>query len=90
MEHPDFTAQDATAEGICWQSVQSWQTSGHTTSGWKRQQPGELPSGVLEGRIFSDLEIAPFDRIRLKEGLYEVRSVQRWPRHRKLLLQQIG
>ena len=44
---------------------------------------------MLEGRLFSDLEIAPFDRLEINGGLYEVRAVQQWPGHRKLLAQQI-
>ncbi len=88
-ETPDVTAEDGTEEGICFQYVQAWQSSGRLTSGWKSGEQGEQPSGVLEGRLFSDLEIAPFDRLRIGEGLYEVRSVQQWPGHRKLLAQQI-
>jgi hypothetical protein len=90
MEHPDFTAQDCTQQGVCWQSVQSWQSSGRITSGWKPGRQGEAVSGVVEGRLFYPLQVRPFDRIAINGQLYEVRSVQRWPGHRKLLLQQIG
>ena len=86
---PDFTAADGTEEGICFQYVQAWQSSGRLTSGWRPGEQGETPSGVLEGRLFSDLEIAPFDRLEVNGGLYEVRAVQQWPGHRKLLAQQI-
>lgn len=86
---PDFEAEDGTEDGICFQYVQSWQNSGRLTSGWKPGEQGEIPAGVLEGRLFSDLEITPFDRLRIGEGLYEVRSIQQWPGHRKLLAQQI-
>lgn len=90
LEQPDVTVLDGTAEGICWQSVQSWQSSGRLTSGWSQGERREEVSGVLEGRLFSDLEVSPFDRLRIGTGLYEVRSIQRWPGHRKLLVQQIG
>lgn len=90
MEHPDFTAADGSEEGICWQSLQSWQTSGRITSGWKPLRQGEVPSCALEGRLSYPLQLAPFDRIELDNGLYEVRSIQRWPGHRKVLLQQIA
>ena len=90
MEHPDFTAQDGSEQAVCWQSVQSWQNSGRLTSGWRHRNQGDVPSGVLEGRLRYALEVSPFDRIVLENGVYEVRSVQLWPSHRKLLLQQIG
>lgn len=88
-EEPDYTAEDGTAEGICFQYIQSWQNSGRLTSGWMPREQGEMPVGILEGRLFSDLAIAPFDRLRVGDALYEVRSVQRWQNHRKLLAQQI-
>ena len=91
MDHADFTAEDGTEQGICWQSVQSWQQSrGRLTASWKRGAQGELPAGVVEGRLCYALEVEPFDRVRLSDGLYEVRSVQCWPSHRRLLMQQIG
>lgn len=91
MAHPDFTAADGSDEGICWQGAQSWQQSrGQVTAGWKPTARGEMPAGVVEGRVFSALKVEPFDRLIFDGGLYEVRSVQRWPRHRKLILQQIG
>lgn len=89
MEQPDATALDGTAEGICWQNVQSWQSSGRLTSGWTQGEQREEVSGVLEGRLFSDLEVSPFDRVRIGTALYEVRAIQQWPGHRKLLVQQI-
>lgn len=90
MDQPDFNAQDGTAEGICWQPVRSWQTSGRLTSGVSQGEQGENRSGVLEGCLFSDLAVSAYDRIQVAEELYEVRSVQRWPGHRKLLVQRIG
>lgn len=91
LEHPDYVAQDGTAEGISWQSLRSWQSSGRLTSGDSQGEQGEVASGVLEGCLFSALVISTFDRIRLEDGsLYEIRAIQRWPSHRKLLAQRIG
>lgn len=90
METPDFVAQSGTEDGICWQNVQSWRSSGRLTTGYSQQEMGELPNGVLEGCIFSDLELAPFDRLLIREELYEIRNIQHWPGHRKLQIQQIG
>ncbi|MBQ3090002.1 MAG: hypothetical protein IJD21_05505 [Oscillospiraceae bacterium] len=90
MERPDFVAEKGTKEGICWQSVQSWQSSGRLTSGSRLRPLGETSSGVLEGRIFSDLELAPFDRLMIRGELYEIGNIQHWPGHRKILAQRIG
>ena len=91
LEHPDYVARDGTAEGISWQSLRSWQSSGRLTSGGSQGEQGEAVSGVLEGCLFSALVISTFDRIRLEDGaLYEIRAIQRWPSYRKLLAQRIG
>ena len=90
MEHPDFVAQSGSDTAVCWQSLQSWQSSGRITSGWRLNRQGEEPSGALEGRLTYPLQIAPFDRVVLEQGVYEVRAIQRWPGHRKVLLQQIA
>ncbi|MCD7760871.1 MAG: hypothetical protein LUH16_03730, partial [Clostridiales bacterium] len=49
MDAPDFTAEDGTEDGICWQSVRSWQSGGRLTSGLSRQEPGESSTGAVEG-----------------------------------------
>lgn len=90
MDEPDFVARPGTEEGICWQSVQSWRSSGRLTSGSSRQEQGELDTGVLEGRIFSRLELAPFDRLVIRDEVYEIRNIQHWPGHRTLQLQRLG
>ncbi|MCD8384584.1 MAG: hypothetical protein LUC39_06455 [Clostridiales bacterium] len=90
MDEPDFTAEDGTEDGICWQSVQSWQSGGRLTSGLSRKEPGESSTGAVEGCLFTDLELSPGDRLTIGEGLYEVRSLQQWPGHRKVLAQRIG
>ena len=90
MEHPDFTVADGAEGAVCWQPVQSWQTSGRLTSGEHPAEPGEQPSGVLQGCLFSPLEVSAFDLVRVGEELYEIRSIQHWPGHRKLLAQRVG
>lgn len=90
LEHPDFVAQDGTREGISWQLVRSWQSSGRLTSGYTLGEQGEQASGVLEGCLFTELAVSVFDRMELDGALYEIRAVQRWPSYRKLLAQRIG
>lgn len=90
MEHPDYSAGDGTEEGISWQSVRSWQSSGRLTSGEQPGEQGERAAGVLEGCLFSPLVLSTFDRIRLDGALYEIRAIQRWASYRKLLAQRIG
>ena len=90
MTHPDFTAPAGSDTAVCWQSLQGWQSGGHLTGRWRQHRQGEEPSGVLEGRLTYPLMIAPFDRVVLEDGVYEVRSVQHWPGHRRVLLLQIS
>lgn len=33
MEHPDVTVADGDENGICWQSVRTWQSGGNLSSG---------------------------------------------------------
>lgn len=90
MKHPDYTAQTGTKEGISWQSVRSWQSSGRLTSGFAPGEQGEQAAGVLEGCLFSDLEVSVFDRLVLDGAVYEIRAIQRWLSYRKLLAQRVG
>lgn len=90
MEHPDFVAQEGSEDGISWQSVRAWQSSGRLTSGASLGEQGEQVAGVVEGCLFSNLEVSEFDRISWNGTLYEIRSIQHWPGHRKLLAQRIG
>lgn len=89
MEHPDFTAQDGTADGICWQHTRSWQSSGTLRSGVKREVQGERSDDVLEGVLYGDLALNVFDRLVVGGILYELRGIQRWPSYRKLQLQRL-
>lgn len=89
LDNPDYVAEDGSEGAVSWQNLRSWQSSGRLTSGAEPGEQGETAAGVLEGCIFSDLEIAAFDRIVLDGEVYEIRSVQRWPGHRKLLAQRV-
>lgn len=90
MEHPDLIVEDGAEEAICWQNDQSWKSSGRLTNGCTQQEMGELPSGVVEGCVFSDLELTAFDRLVIRGELYEIRNIQHWPGHRMVQLQRIG
>ncbi len=37
----------------------------------------------------TELELAPYDRLDIGGRLWEVRAIQRWPSHRKLMLQRV-
>lgn len=90
MDAPDFTAADGSADGICWQNVRAWQSSGRLTSGASSGEAGEQYADVLEGYLFSPLALSAFDRILLDGALYEIRAIQHWPDYRKLLAQRLG
>ena len=89
MEAPDETV--SAPDGVDFQHAKSWNTSGRLGSaGAGVEEIGEVPGGgVLEGYLKSALAVSPFDRLEIDGALYEVRSVQRWPGHRKLLLQRV-
>lgn len=44
----------------------------------------------MQAVLYGSLTVAPFDRILLASGLYEVKGVQVWPAHRLLLLDRIA
>lgn len=89
MDHPDFTAQDGTQDGICWQRAQTWQSSGTLSSGAKVAEYGEHTNEILEGVLYGDLALAAFDRLVIDGVVYELRGVQNWPSYRKLQLQRV-
>lgn len=89
MEHPDVTVPDGSKDGICWQSVRTWQSSGSLTSGAQREVYGERHNDVLEGVLYGDLTLSVFDRLVIHGAGYELRGIQRWPGYRKLQLQRL-
>ena len=40
MEHPDVTVADGDEDGICWQSVRTWQSGGNLSSGGRGSLTG--------------------------------------------------
>ncbi len=90
LSSPDFTAEDGSADGLCFQSVQAWQSSGRTSGGAALLEPGEEPGGAAQAVVYGDLTVQPFDRILLKSGLFEVKGVQEWLSYRLLLLDRIA
>ena len=89
MEHPDFTAEDGSPEGICWQQVRTWQSSGTLRAGAEVRPWGEGSGGVLQGVVYDGPVTAEFDRFVIDGVTYELRGVERWPGHRLLLLQRL-
>ncbi len=90
LSAPDFTAEDGGSDGLCFQSVQAWQSAGKTSGGASLLESGETPGGAVQAVLYGSLMVAPFDRILLESGLYEVKGVQVWPSHRLLLLDRIA
>jgi hypothetical protein len=43
----------------------------------------------LQGALFSDLALAPWDRLVIGEGVYEVREIQQWPSYRMIFVQRV-
>jgi hypothetical protein len=88
MEHPDevYSAE----EGIDIQPPRSWNSSSRLDSvGAHLADWGETAGGVLEGYVMDALEVNAFDRLVIDGAVYEVRSVQRWPGHRQVLMQRV-
>lgn len=89
MEHPDLTVADGAAEGICWQSVRTWQSAGSLSYGGRVQPNGEEIGGVLQGVVYGDWAAEVFDRLVIGGAVYELRAIQHWPGHRLFQLQRI-
>ncbi len=87
MDAPDLTVADG--EGLAFQSPRSWNSGGTVSAGVELEAGGEVPRGILECCLRSELEISPFDRLETAGELWEVRSVQHWPSHRRLVLQRV-
>lgn len=90
LSSPDFTAEAGGGDGLCFQSVQAWQSSGKTSGGAALLESGEEPGGAVQAVLYGDLTVQPFDRILLESGLFEVKGVQAWPSYRLLLLDRIA
>lgn len=90
MEHPDVIVTDGAPEGICWQSVRTWQSGGNLSSGGRVEPEGERVGGILEGVVYGGLEANVFDRLVINGAVYELRAIQRWPCHRVFQLQRLS
>lgn len=77
---PDFQAEADSSGAVAWQ-VQSGEAS--------VDEPGERLHGTAIGRIYDAVEIAAFDRVFFDGALWEVRSVETWPGHRKVTVMRV-
>lgn len=84
---PDLVVE--AQDGLAFQSPRSWNSGGKVGTAVTVEDNGEVPNGILECCLRSDLEISPFDRLEIDGELWEVRSIQHWPSHRKLILQRV-
>lgn len=86
-ETPDLVVE--AEDGLAFQNPRSWNSGGKVGAAVEVTENGEVPSGILECCLRSDLEIAAFDRLDIGGELWEVRSIQHWPSHRRLVLQRV-
>ncbi len=85
----DMTHSDGAAVGS-FQFPRGWNPTGQVgSSGFRTELSGEEGGGVLEGFVRGDVELAPFDRLKLGDEVWEVRAIHPWPQHRRLLLGRI-
>jgi hypothetical protein len=80
METPDYTGTSKTPTGVCWQ-VRS--------GAWTAQELGERAQGGATFDLFTDLEIAPFDRCVFGGSVWEVREVLPRSNHRHVVLEEV-
>ena len=86
-ETPDLVVE--AEDSLAFQNPRSWNSGGKVGAAVEVTENGEVPSGILECCLRSDLEIAAFDRLDIGGELWEVRSIQHWPSHRRLVLQRV-
>lgn len=81
MDSPDYSASEGSSGAV------AWQVEGGAAS---VSEPGEQITVTATGRIYdAALEIAPFDRVRFDGAVWEVRSVEQWPSHRKATVERV-
>lgn len=86
-QDPDLVVE--ARDGLAFQNPRSWNSGGKVGAGMSVEENGEVPNGILECCLRSDLEISAFDRLEIDGELWEVRSIQHWPSHRRLVLQRV-
>lgn len=86
-QEPDLVVE--APDGLAFQNPRSWNSGGKVGAGMKTEENGEVPNGILECCLRGDLEISAFDRLEIDGELWEVRSIQHWPSHRRLVLQRV-
>lgn len=86
-QDPDLVVE--AENGLAFQHPRSWNSGGKVGAGMSVEENGEVPNGILECCLRGDLELSPFDRLDIGGELWEVRSIQHWPNHRKLMLQRV-
>jgi hypothetical protein len=89
METPDFVAQPGGEDAVCWQNAGYSSNRGTLSSGAKQEQQGERVREILQGALFSQLEVAEYDRLVIQGKVYELREIQHWPSHRMLYAERV-
>jgi hypothetical protein len=89
MEHPDVVVEQGSADAVCWQSTGESRGRGKLLSGAVQGEQGERSQEILQGALFSELALEPWDRLVIGGRVYEVREVQQWPSHRMVFVQRV-
>lgn len=89
MEHPDVVVQALSADAVCWQSTGQSRARERFRGGAVQAEQGERSQEILQGALFSDLELALWDRLVIDGAVYELREIQQWPSYRMLFVQSV-
>lgn len=89
MEHPDVVVEAGSENGVCWQEVEGWQQGGQISGGGRVERQGERGQWSMQGALFGSLEVELFDRVVIREQVYEIRRIQQWLGYRLLKLKML-
>lgn len=81
MDEPDFIGETGSSTGVCWQINDDNNSV---------QEYGEQPVSTASFILYSEVEIAPFDRCVFGGGVWEVRAVTPWLHFRRVELERVS
>ena len=77
------------ADGLAFQHPRSWNSGGKRGRGRRGAGLGRTARRNSGGLPAHRAGTGPYDRLDIGGRLWEVRAIQRWPSHRKLMLQRV-
>lgn len=89
LEHPDLVVEPGSPHAVSWQRVSQNHQRGSLHAGAVQAEQGERIREILQGALFSDLELTLWDRLVIDGRVYELRDVERWPSYRMLYVQSV-